>query len=141
MLLTTRTGEELFDGVFVFDTSYGTAVSASKSQVPLIMSDGGDLIWHGPEEATFNFHVQTYNGESVLTYYSGAGTAGASAVVGHGYGQVIVLDNKYEEIARLCLNFSQFTMETVVTADCHADVHESYITSRNTMLVTASNTA
>jgi hypothetical protein len=57
MLPTTCTGEELFAGVLVFDTSYGTAVPASKSQVPLIMTDGGDLIWYGPEKATFNCHV------------------------------------------------------------------------------------
>jgi hypothetical protein len=51
-----------------------------------------------------------------------------------------VLNNKDEEIVSVCTNFGHFTMETGVTADCHADVHESYITSRNTMLVTAYNT-
>lgn len=139
-LLTTSTDEPLLDGLLVFNTAYGTAIPATKEQAPLIMTDTGDLVWSGPREASANVRVQSYNGSPVLTYISGQGTAGAAAVVGHGYGEIIVLDNKYDLIATVCPNFDHFTMETGVTAKCHSDLHESLITSRNTMLVTAYNT-
>ncbi|KEF55247.1 uncharacterized protein A1O9_08901 [Exophiala aquamarina CBS 119918] len=140
VLLTTSTGEALFDGLLVIGTVYGSTVPATQEQAPLLMTDSGDLIWSGPKEPTYNARVQTYNAAPVLTYFSGQGTAGASAVVGHGYGEVIVLNNEYNVVATVCPQFHHFTLETGVTAKCHADVHESFITPRNTMLITAYNT-
>ncbi|EXJ71352.1 uncharacterized protein A1O5_05159 [Cladophialophora psammophila CBS 110553] len=104
------------------------------------MTDTGDLVWSGPIGPSYNVRVQDYNGAPVLAHFSGEGTAGASAVVGHGYGGITVRDTSYNVITRVCPTLNHFTMETGVTAECHADVHESFITARNTMLVTAYNT-
>jgi hypothetical protein len=59
--------------------------------------------------------------------------------VGHGFGKVLVLDDTYTTIHTVCPVFQDFTLPPGVTAECHADVHESLITDRNTMLVTAYN--
>lgn len=140
VLQTERTGDALFDGLLIFGVSPGGATPAAKQISPLIMTDTGDLVWSGPAGPSDNVRVQEYNGAPVLTYFSGEGTAGAGAVVGHGYGEVVVRDDSYNVIATVCPQFDGFTMETGVTAKCHADVHESFITPRNTMLVTAYNT-
>ncbi|KEF56327.1 uncharacterized protein A1O9_07908 [Exophiala aquamarina CBS 119918] len=140
MLQTDRTGEALFDGLLVFDVAPGGPATAAKQISPYIMTDTGDLVWSGPVGPSYNVRVQEYNGARVLTYFSGEGTAGASAVVGHGYGEIVVRDTSYNIIATVCPQFKNFTMETGVTAKCHSDLHESFITSRNTMLVSAYNT-
>ncbi|KAK5312876.1 hypothetical protein LTR93_011147 [Exophiala xenobiotica] len=123
----------------LFRHSYGTSIPATKEQAPLIMTDTGDLVWSGPVEMTANLRVQTVNGSPVLTYWSGQGTAGASQIVGHGFGEVVVLDTNYTTLYSVCPEIS-FNLPPNVTADCVADIHESYITSRDTMLVTAYNT-
>ncbi|KIW91154.1 uncharacterized protein Z519_08049 [Cladophialophora bantiana CBS 173.52] len=140
VLQTDRTGEALFNGLLFFDVAPGAAITAAKQISPYVMTDTGDLVWSGPTGPSYNVRVQEYNGAPVLTHFSGEGTAGASAVVGHGYGGVIVRDTSYNVIARVCPKLNHFTMETGVTAECHADLHESFITPRNTMLVTAYNT-
>lgn len=140
VLLTNFGNESLFDGLIFFDTAYGTSLAAAKDQAPMIMTDNGDLVWEGPKEQVTNFRVQEYYGEPVLTYFSGTGTPGASAVVGHGYGQVFVLDSNYNVITTVCPQLEGFTVESGVPPACDADVHESYITTRNTMLVSAYNT-
>jgi len=103
------------------------------------MTATGELVWSGPLILTSEFRVQTFDEAPVLTYFTGEGTIGAETIASHSYGAFIVLDNTYNEIARVCPIFDGFTMETDVSVICHADPHESFITDRNTMLVTAYN--
>lgn len=138
-LLITSTNEALFDGLLFLDTAQGNpSTPGSREQAPIIATDKGDLIWSGPDESVLNFRVQTYNGAAVLTYFQGSGTAGASSAVGHGYGGVDILDTNYNLITTVCPKL-QITLPAGVTAQCVADLHESYITDRNTMLVTVYN--
>lgn len=105
------------------------------------MDDSGELIWQGPSlSAVSNFRVQTLYGEPVLSYWSGEGTAGAESIVGHGYGEVKILDTNYNEIAIVCPNDIEFQLPPGVKSNCFADLHESYITPNNTLLVTMYNT-
>lgn len=139
-LLTNSTGEPLFEGLLVMATISGTRPPATRQQSPLLMTDTGELVWSGPIVITSDFRVQTFDGSPVLTYFTGEGTTGAEGIVSHGYGAFIVLGTEYNEIARVCPTFDGFTTEPGVSAICHADPHESFITSRNTMLLTAYNT-
>ncbi|KAL9097377.1 MAG: hypothetical protein Q9165_000272 [Trypethelium subeluteriae] len=104
------------------------------------MSDANDLVWQGPSGQISNFDVQTFMNASVITYWSGDGAAANSANVGVGYGSVSILNTTYHEIYRVC---PQLDITLPPGAEngtkCYADVHESYITSRNTMLVTVYN--
>jgi len=63
-----------------------------------IVDNTGQPIWFYPlrdEEAdAFNFKVQTYKGESVLSWWEGHHT-------GYGQGEYVICDRAYEEIARV----------------------------------------
>jgi len=107
----------------------------------IIMSSDGDLVWAGPEGATSNFRKQTYKNEDVVTTWTGDGSAAAAGGASHGYGQVQIYNSQYEVIQTVCptatdlnIHFSPGTNST-----CVCDVHESYITEDNTMLVTVYN--
>nr|POE90095.1 hypothetical protein CFP56_20562 [Quercus suber] len=97
---------------------------------PIIATAQGQLIWAGPEAPTNNLRVQQLNGQPVISYWIGSGTAGAGGQAGHGYGQVEVLDDTYQSIYTVCPNI-EITLPPGVTADCAADVHESLITAYN----------
>jgi hypothetical protein len=103
------------------------------------MRDDGELVWNGPVHDSSNLLVQTLDGKQVLTYWSGQGSAGYSLAIGHGFGQVVVLDSTYTVINTVCPQLN-LTLPPGATARCVADVHESKITNRNTMLITAYNT-
>jgi hypothetical protein len=103
------------------------------------MRDDGELVWNGPVHDSSNLLVQTLDGKQVLTYWSGQGSAGYSLAIGHGFGQVVVLDSTYTVIHTVCPQLN-LTLPPGATARCVADVHESKITDRNTMLITAYNT-
>jgi len=86
-----------------------------------ILDNHGRLIWskHVQGQA-YNLKVQEYMGEKVLTYWVGDDTVG-----GHGEGYFYVLNNKYEEIARIR-----------GVNDLRADLHELTITPEGTAIVT-----
>jgi hypothetical protein len=140
-LAINRTSDrDLFDGLLFFDPVPIAPVAGGAMFGPLIMDDTGELVWNGPFlPAVSNMRVQTLNGKPVLSYWSGSGTAGADNIVGHGYGEVKILDNNYNEIATVCPKL-KFQLPPGVQTDCFVDIHESFITSRNTMLVTMYNT-
>jgi hypothetical protein len=141
-LAINRTGDgELADGLLFFDPVSIAAQPGGKFYGPLIMDDTGELVWQGPPlTAVANLHVQALHGKPVLSYWSGEGTAGAENIVSHGYGEVKILDTNYNEIATVCPNKIKFQLPPGVQTDCFADLHESYITPRNTLLVTMYNT-
>lgn len=138
-LQINKTGQELADGLLFFDLADGFATEATKFLGPLIMTDTGDLVWSGPTGNVADVRTQTFNGEPVLTYWSGSGTAGADAIVGHGWGGVNVYDTSYTLLARVCPKVD-LLLPPGVSAECKADIHEAQMTSRNTMLITAYNT-
>ena len=110
-----------------------TALTEKEPSVPLLMNDAGELVWNGPEEVVANLQVQTYNNKKVLTYYTGV-----LNTQGHGYGSVLIFDDTYTPITTICPHFPIVTSNGSAPA-CGADFHESLITDRNTILVTAVN--
>ena len=132
----TTNGRPLASGLLFFSPSDQTEVKATKDTAPLIMTETGQLVWHGPTIDAINFRVASYEGKSILTFWSGSNSPGAN--VGHGYGQVNFLDSTYNEILTVCPQLGLRTPDNV-TYNCQADFHESFITERNTLLVTAYN--
>lgn len=99
----------------------------------MIFDQAGNLVYQGPDEVTANVNVQTLFGKPVLTYW-----AGTMFSLGYGYGQVHILDDTYKEIYTVSLQVP-FVTPNGTTEASYIDLHESKITDRNTMLVTAYN--
>lgn len=135
-LQVSANGERLAPGLLFFDPTDFTSVNATQDQAPLIMTDAGQLVWNGPYVDATNFRVASYEGNAILTFWSGLSTAGAN--IGHGYGNVTFLDSTYNEILTVCPKFGLVTPDNT-TYPCEADLHESYVTDRNTLLITAYN--
>ncbi|KAJ5622047.1 hypothetical protein N7528_005279 [Penicillium herquei] len=109
-------------------------------QAPFIMTDTGDLVWSGPYSSdASNFRVQALYEEPVITYWAGSGSAASSTSASHGYGHIVLYNSSYDQIGTICPNFN-LTLPPGTTAPCQADVHESFITPDNTIIVTAYNT-
>ncbi|KAI9687335.1 MAG: hypothetical protein M1822_002378 [Bathelium mastoideum] len=132
----TTNGKPLAPGYIVTTQSDFSSVPAIKEPAPLIMTDAGELVWSGPISNTTNLFVQTYKGKQVLHYWTGLSTAGGN--VGHGYGNVTILDTSYNVIATVCPDLG-LNIPGNQTFDCTIDLHESFLTDRNTLLVSAYN--
>jgi len=110
------------DGEYVFlapkDPGQGGSMQGEE-----IVDAAGDPVWVANEDVgTFNFRQQTYQGKPVLTFWSGDSTY-------YGNGDVVVLDPSYTPIARVTTGGD--------LGPHHADIHESLITERGTMLLTS----
>jgi len=112
---------------FTFLTpNYG---SETPSDGAVILDARGELVWMDPsredveDDEYFDLRVQEYRGEPVLTVYQGTSDQG------RGDGEVIVLDQSYEEIARVTTGGA--------LAPGQADFHDSTITPEDTMLIGA----
>lgn len=128
----SKSGAPLAAGL-IFITPASTSELAA-----LITTDSGELIWNSPQELEYyNLNVQELDGERVLTYWVGSGSAN-TAVYGHGYGYVSILNTAYEEIYRV-----DPKLDIVAPGDGNLtsvlDLHESYVTPRGSLLVTAYN--
>ncbi|RAL16296.1 arylsulfotransferase family protein [Aspergillus homomorphus CBS 101889] len=99
----------------------------------LIYDEAGQLVYEGPQEVTANFRVQRLFNEDVITFWAGNMTD-----LGFGYGTVHILDNTYREIYTVTLG-GAFVSPYGEPLDSYIDLHESHITDRNTLLVTAYN--
>jgi hypothetical protein len=91
---------------------------------PTIYDDSGQLIWHkqvprGSE--AFNFRVQSYRGAPVLTWWQGK-----LSFLGFGFGENVVYDSAYRQIARVRAGNGY-----------HADLHEFTLDSRSSGWLTA----
>ena len=135
-LQITRNGGPLAPGLLFITPSNGGPVPAVKEAAPLILTDQGQLVWNGPSSNATNLRVAKYEGRDILTYWTGLSTAGAN--VGHGYGNVTFLDSSYNEILVVCPKLG-LVIPDDAQFPCEADLHESYVTDRNTILVTAYN--
>ncbi|KAJ5708029.1 hypothetical protein N7488_007830 [Penicillium malachiteum] len=110
------TGRELGQGLIFFDPQIGiNAESVIPDQAPFIMTD------------------------TVITYWAGSGSAASSSSASHGYGHIVLYNSSYDQIGAICPNFN-LTLPPGTTAPCQTDVHESFITPENTIIVTAYNT-
>ncbi|KAK4506409.1 hypothetical protein PRZ48_000139 [Zasmidium cellare] len=131
VLNITKTSPNLSPGL-IFLTLNSIEPTAEHQQGPYILTSAGDLVWSGGDFQASNLRVQELNGESVLTYWKSTSSDGG------GYGEVVVLNSALEEVASVCPDIDVVTKQGSNTT-CVADVHESYITERGTMLLTIYN--
>lgn len=87
---------------------------------PLVVDAEGEPVWIGTSEGpAYDVRAQTYRGEPVLTWWEGD-----LPDVGYGYGEVVIADSTYTEVARV-----------TTTGDVAADIHETVLTDRGTALL------
>jgi hypothetical protein len=89
---------------------------------PLILNPEGQLIYFQPltHAGAFNVEVQSYEGQSVLTYWQGYVQNGI------GIGTDMIVSHSYQTVARVNAG-----------APYHADLHEFQITPQGNALITA----
>jgi len=90
---------------------------------PLIVDDSGQPVWFHPlqgddEKDAFTFEVQSYKGETVLTWWEGLHT-------GFGQGEYVLMDHSYREVTRVRAGNGY-----------EGDHHEFLITPQDTALIT-----
>lgn len=132
----TANGMPLAPGYLFFSPSDFTEERATQDPAAMIMTDQGQLVWEGPLANATNMRMQTFEGKPIITYWSGLSTAGGN--IGHGYGNVTFLDGSYNEILTVCPALNLTTPDNVFYP-CENDLHESYVTERDTILITAYN--
>ncbi len=100
----------------------GPGEEAPTQDAPLIVDASGEPVWFHPlqdaEADAFNFEVQTYKGETVLTWWEGQHT-------GYGQGEYVICDHSYREIKRVRAGNG-----------FEGDHHEFLITPEDTALIT-----
>lgn len=128
-----QNGKPLAPGlIFINPQNAGPTLGEHINGTMIITSDG-DLVWNGPNTSTSNFRTAMLNGKPVISFWKGSGNAASDGEDGHGYGQVEILDTSYKTIHTICPKVNILTPPGVDS--CVADVHESFITSNNTMYV------
>ena len=132
----TRNGQPLAPGLLIFSPWQIPGDDAAKESAPLIMTDDGQLVWNGENNITFNLRVATYQNASILTFWTGL--INPDPFFGFGYGNVTFLDTSYNKILTVCPQLGLVTPDGV-KHQCEADLHESFVTDRGTLLVTAYN--
>ena len=95
---------------------------APSQDAPLILDGSGEPVWFHPpsdsQEDAFNFRVQEYRGEKVLTWWVGHHS-------GYGQGEYVIADRAYNEITRVRAGNGY-----------QGDHHEFLITPEDTALLT-----
>jgi Arylsulfotransferase (ASST) len=127
----TKSGEPLAPG-YLFLTTTDVPYPAA-----VIITDEGELVWSSQTGNYANLNVQTLDSKSVLTYWNGSGSPNPE-LTGHGYGKVQILDSTYTVQHSLCPDLGLVTDGTT-NIECQADLHESYVTDRGSLLVTGYN--
>ncbi|MCB7135675.1 arylsulfotransferase family protein [Cellulosimicrobium marinum] len=103
----------------------GPKRSEAPKKGPLIVDAQGEPVWIAPEDVpAYDVRVQELDGERVITYY-----VGQSDFVGHGFGDIVVLDDTYTEVARVTTGGD--------VGPGQADMHDATITPDGTMLLLA----
>jgi hypothetical protein len=106
------------------DTAPGYIFAASKEGTgdhgPMIIDNRGQLVWYGKYGSARDFKVQNYRGRPVLTWWEGM------VIHGHGFGEYVILDSSYREIARVRAGNG-----------FRGDLHEFLISPQDTALLTA----
>jgi hypothetical protein len=95
---------------------------APSQDAPLILDASGEPVWFhpldDPAEDAFDFKVQEYRGEMVLTWWQGHHS-------GYGQGEYVLADHTYQELTRVRAGNGY-----------HGDHHEFIITPEDTALFT-----
>ena len=131
--MTDPSASSLAPGYIFFAPDGATPFQES----PLIVDQDGELVWNGPVPShAFNFGVYEYKGEKVLGWWNGTLFP---EPVGRGNGVIHLLDNSYNDIATVRLAGNFLELNPGVTYQSNIDVHELFITSKDTMVVTANN--
>ena len=131
------------EGLFFLTPSYFNSPSGPRSWAPLIMTERGDVVWHGSNTSgpvSADLRVQQLDGEDVLVYWNGY--ISATRVAGHGMGVVKILDSSYKEMYTVGLNDGTFVAGdgvNNVAYPSYIDLHEAVITTNGTILVDAYN--
>ncbi len=86
---------------------------------PMIVDNAGEPIWFRHAPWPTNFAVHSYRGEPVLVWWEG------KVLTGYGFGEAVILDRSYREIARV-----------KAANGHHVDLHELTLTDRGTALFT-----
>jgi hypothetical protein len=118
-LVVTRSRRGRAAGYLVVNT--GWSDERPRPDGLLIADDRGRTVWfqqREPGTKVFDVSVQTYQGRPVLTYWTG------SFAAGWGYGEYLILDEAYREIARIG-----------AVGGNRADIHDMTITPEGTALV------
>ncbi|MBD5785764.1 arylsulfotransferase family protein [Cellulosimicrobium terreum] len=103
----------------------GPKKSEAPKKGPLIVDAEGEPVWISPEDTPgYDVRVQELDGEQVITYY-----VGQSDFVGHGFGDIVVLDSSYTEVGRVTTGGD--------VGPGNADMHDATITPDGTMLLLA----
>ena len=136
VLQITRNCRPLAPGLLLFSPEPASPERGSPDLAPLIMTDDGQLVWNGPAANATNFRVASYKKNSILTYWNGVSTEGVN--IGHGYGNVTFLDTSYNTILVVCPKLGLVTPDNV-KYQCEADIHESFVTDQDTLIVSAYN--
>ncbi|KAM0352605.1 hypothetical protein ACHAP4_008751 [Fusarium culmorum] len=123
-LSVNKSGAPLAEGLLFMTVSDG----------PVIMTDSGDLVWNGPDGFASNLFLQTLDDKPILTFWNGTGS-----LLGHGNGQVNVLDMSYTQLYTICPNITVMTTDGPATGCNSLDLHESFVTTRGTILCTIVN--
>jgi len=110
--------------IFIFPKK-GPGEKAATQDAPLIIDSSGEPVWFHPlrdkEADAFNFGVQTYKGEEVLTWWEGRHT-------GYGQGEYVICDRSYQQIRRFG-----------AANGLEGGHHEFLITPEDTALITIYN--
>ncbi|HEX5621759.1 MAG TPA: arylsulfotransferase family protein [Solirubrobacteraceae bacterium] len=118
-LVVTRARRGRAAGYLVLNTGWTDA--RPRPDGVLIADDRGRPVWFQervPGTKVFDVGVQTYRGRPVLTYWQG------SFAAGWGYGEYVLLDDSYREVARIA-----------AVGGNRADIHDMTITPEGTALV------
>ncbi|KAF5625625.1 hypothetical protein F52700_8990 [Fusarium sp. NRRL 52700] len=119
-----KSGAPLAEGLLFMTVSDG----------PVIMTDSGDLVWNGPDGFASNLFVQSLDDKPILTFWNGSGS-----LLGRGNGQVNILDTDYNQLYTICPDITVMTTEGTATGCNSVDLHESFVTTRGTILCTIVN--
>ncbi|RJE18632.1 hypothetical protein PHISCL_09036, partial [Aspergillus sclerotialis] len=114
----------------------GPSDSVRDTSSPMIYSDDGQLVWHGPNINVSAVQPQTLHGEPVLAYWQGYNTH-----KGFGFGSIVIRNSSYDQLYEVTLSQEQGNFFTSYgPMDSYIDIHESQITDEGTILVTVVNT-
>ncbi len=118
--LTVNRSEEGASGEPIFIAPYNAPGNAQAGAV--IVDNTGEPIWENPlpRGVTTNFHVQSYRGSPVLTWWEG------DIELGHGVGEYVIADAAYNTVRRVQAGHG-----------LRGDLHEFVITPRDTALLTS----
>ncbi len=100
----------------------GPAAVGGAQTGPMIMDNTGEPVWCAPVTSggwLTNFATHSYRGQPVLIWWEGR------VLTGYGFGEAVILDRSYREIARV-----------KAANGHHVDLHELTLTDRGTALFT-----